>query len=1495
MKYVRILTAYWLCICYLCLFNISASAQCFNNYTLSPIGNVCGNSATMTLSGSQSGVNYQLQVNGSNYGTPVYGTGSSINLGTVTSSTSGGGGTFLVVASSTTGSCSPTVVAGAGVEFVPVPGGTVTASNTLICSNGPVVFTVNPTLPAAYVYQWFSNGTSIPGANSQTYTATIAATYTVQISNSCGTAMLPCPAISTSPTVGSPGMVTGTTSRIAGAPGNSTYSVGAATNANVYLWSVSPTLAGTFSGAGTTVLFNWNPNFSGTAIISVSASDGCGPPSQASFLNVSVDLPSSASYSYIKETDIRVPNITSASVLTVIPIGQKSVTFTYEDQGGRTIQKVMESYTPGLNDVVKPMAYDPAGRQISTYLPYTVPGTNNGSYVTNPLTSQAAYYNPSTPGAPNIATSTNSTSQSSLDNSPLERVIEQGYPGSAWIQGGGHTVTTSYGTNISSEIYFWSINTNANGAFISSFYSPGSLLTTTVKDENGNSVTQYTDFSGKMACKKVQSGPTTYLYTYYVYDDGGNLRYVIPPLPTVPVTVTMPSSFVETDAVFNNFFYGYHYDGRNRLTEKKIPGKGWEYYVYNKLDQVVLSQTPTQSSLGVWTYTKYDANGRTVLTGDYNTTAVRSTLQSTADRFPSTLLFESFNNASSNFGYTDVSYPDNTVSNVKKVLSVSYYDNYNFLSNSSINPNTSIFTAPSQDTIYNSPEGLLTGNITNVLGAVSLTYLLSINHYDTYGRSVKTIGQSFKSGSASPGNYDIVQNKYSFDNLLLKSTRFHYLSSALVLTINSYYSYDQAGRKILLQQQYNNGPLVNLAEYDYNELGQLYKKSLQAPGQPAGTATDITLNNAITVDGTVISATNSITLGPGFSVAPGVSFQSNIVKPYMQTITNSYNMRGWLTKINDPNNFGTNTLFAEEIDYEQPNSSFSGTIPQYNGNISTTSWQTLTYPNASMIQELKGYVYNYDNLNRLTAAYSKAPSGNDKYNEVLTYDELGNILSLNRNATASTYLNELTYNYGSGSQRGNLLLSVQDNGGADNYNSTFSYQSLSGSETANSKTGVQQITYNELNLPSLINFSSGKTINFAYSSTGEELERVILQGNTINEDRSYIHGIEYVGSAINFIHTEEGRARPISNGYLLEYQVADHLGNVRAIFGDEAGNSTFLATSDIVQTTDYYPFGRQISYLDANPQFQYKFNAKEYSSDLNEYNYGARYYNPITARWNAIDNDAEKNRRLSPNVYTNNNPIRYIDPDGNDWVRDWATNQYQWMPNVTGYANTPLGYKYVGSIDQSIVTDWGWDASYKPLVSKSIGYINTDHDYNDKTSVEYSAYHLASVTSTSSISVAPNVAYTIDPATGASSRQFLGFNISVGTTSTPSQDDLATGGSVSMSYNGNTYSSTLTDPEAGAQDRLTAPGINYVYGNINIPVSQLVPGAAFPGANVFLQWQSSEVTGAGPSMLILSPLIPVPLTWYQQFNSYDVTNFLNLAQPADGKLNLPELNIPPSN
>jgi RHS repeat-associated protein len=145
-----------------------------------------------------------------------------------------------------------------------------------------------------------------------------------------------------------------------------------------------------------------------------------------------------------------------------------------------------------------------------------------------------------------------------------------------------------------------------------------------------------------------------------------------------------------------------------------------------------------------------------------------------------------------------------------------------------------------------------------------------------------------------------------------------------------------------------------------------------------------------------------------------------------------------------------------------------------------------------------------------------------------------------------------------------------------------------------------------------------------------------------------------------------------------EYTLSDHLGNTRVLFSDLNGDGSINPTTEVLQENHYYPFGMEMEgeWTNRQPETEqrYRYNGKELSPELGLYDYGARWYDPTTARWTTVDPLAEDYMPYSPYNYTLNNPILNIDPDGRsvqttivdenedgtytvvDWVDDGSTD-----------------------------------------------------------------------------------------------------------------------------------------------------------------------------------------------------------------------------------------------
>ncbi|WP_372473448.1 RHS repeat domain-containing protein [Capnocytophaga sp. ARDL2] len=116
--------------------------------------------------------------------------------------------------------------------------------------------------------------------------------------------------------------------------------------------------------------------------------------------------------------------------------------------------------------------------------------------------------------------------------------------------------------------------------------------------------------------------------------------------------------------------------------------------------------------------------------------------------------------------------------------------------------------------------------------------------------------------------------------------------------------------------------------------------------------------------------------------------------------------------------------------------------------------------------------------------------------------------------------------------------------------------------------------------------------------------------------------------------------------------VQPSLDRVYYYHGDHLNSSTYV-TDDIerpVAYYDYLPFGETMVEHNQTTNFNngYKFNAKELDEATGMSYYGARYYDSRLSVFVSVDPLAEKYRNIGGYVYTANNPINFIDPDGEE-------------------------------------------------------------------------------------------------------------------------------------------------------------------------------------------------------------------------------------------------------
>ncbi|MBL7877993.1 MAG: hypothetical protein JNL53_20170 [Cyclobacteriaceae bacterium] len=861
---------------------------------------------------------------------------------------------------------------------------------------------------------------------------------------------------------------------------------------------------------------------------------------------------------YRVKNKILVP-ITSEAALTTLTKFQSAQVVEYLDDQGKPIQAINVQGSPLGKDVVDIKVFDNLGRETMQYLPMVSTATD-GRYKPDLLLgptltyNQSLHYNFYTGGAAAfLPTDQQPYSVTYFDNTPLNRVVEQGGVGAAWQQNLSNplqskTTEFTYGANVGTEVRKWTLVPNGTTSFnlTSAYYAAGILSKATTIDLNNQSTIVFKDSEGKTVLTKSQDG-STWLETHYVYDSHNNLVFILPPalikamsdaaltsLDNIPAgqqllaqstslsgpystpyryaqgsTITLANTFVGSPGFelrpFNGslllaqYAYQYAYDTENRKIAEKGPGKEWSFFVYDKLDRLALSQDGNQRLLNQWTFTKYDQWSRPVLTGV-------TTLPGTVDQIRLDLLtdpdvFETTGTIV--HGYTNNCYP--SVSDPNAYLVISFYDDYCFKSQM---PATLTFYAGA------TCQSIMSGTMPPSYGAIDyyqgeLSGMPPVEFKRVRGlptaTKVKVLGQSKflwnvvyyddqqrviqSTGENHLGGADRVSSKYNFAGWTL-ATRTSHNSAGSSVSVLEEFEYDHAGRMVKAWHQVGSQPKIVLSALQYNELGQAVKKNLH-------------------------------------SVDNGSA--------YLQYGDFRFNIKGWMTNTwhARPDGFG---YFGMELAYNAI-AFDANTQERYDGLLAGVRW----YPDNT--SKLPYYNFQYDNRGQLTSATFKKlgdPTVTGLYNEDnLTYDLNGNIKTLNRSGGSFPVqtIDQLDYNYGTG---GNQLMKVTDTPanalGFNDQNTTnndYEYDA-NGNLIKDKNKNIIAITYNLLNRMDRVTFSNLSYIQYTYDAAGVKLNQTYF--NSANQPLSetdYVGEFIYLDDQLQMATHAEGRVLPAVNANML--------------------------------------------------------------------------------------------------------------------------------------------------------------------------------------------------------------------------------------------------------------------------------------------------------------------------------------------------------------------------
>ena len=758
----------------------------------------------------------------------------------------------------------------------------------------------------------------------------------------------------------------------------------------------------------------------------------------------------------------------------------------------------------------------------------------------------------------------------------LDRVVTVKGGGGAW-HNAGKKVVTHFDTNLDGSVRRFEANSSDNSLQDMGFYTLGSLSREVVINEDSLISEVYKDFLDRTILERSITADSLY-DTYYVYNERNQLSFVLTP-------EFQKSGFKE------KFGYEYRYDEHGQMVKRMRPQCEEERFFYDSEGRVVY----TEDAVERYKFFFYDNLGRQVIKGscgNFNYHHYENVIMQTQE--------------DGLFG-TGYLYTQPWALTHASLDEVSFYDNYLFLTRS-------IATAsPNYSSLTNSnavnAKGLLTGN---AVRTSSGNILLTVYYYDEKGRVTD------KRETLLGGGFKRTLTTYSFTDKPLTETITLTTGNITTSIVKTYSYYNSNDKLESISIAFNNGTPVTVAEYAYNDLGQLSKLTR---GGLAG-ATDY-----------------------------------------------AYNIRGWITSI-------TSLKFCEWLHYTD-----GWGTPYYSGNISTQQWMAdnenvkrgykfyydglgrMTKAEYGEGELLNTHVdrytewvkeYTSSNAIRKIERYGKK-NGNSygKIDNLRLYYSGMRLNKVKEDASPLTYTGAFDF--------------VSTTVGEPTTRQYDYYKD--GSLRWDANKGIALITYDRYNMPARVQFTNGNRTEYEYSATGQRLKTIhrtavpnisVPIGSTIALNASNtlsVDSVNYFGDFIfeNGLLTKylfDGGYASITNGQpTWHYYCQDHLGNIRAVVNHDGS---------VEQRNHYYPFGAIYGDLAYNDGLQkYKYNGKELDRmhGLNFYDYGARQYDPLLGMFTQMDPLAEKYYGVNPYAYCGNSPIRFVDPDGKEiWISYYNEN-----------------------------------------------------------------------------------------------------------------------------------------------------------------------------------------------------------------------------------------------